>query len=176
MPAFTSPAIAGALALAALLAGTDAASAGCFRACVAERISSTDSDLAMRNTMRDCRDSCAAGETASLKAEGIYDAYASCKAAPLSGEEFKRLRGENPSFIVQSNVLSWEFSNQLPDKVIRMVEIGTQTMNLSDAYFTTRVIVPPGRATTIVLMDFFDGYPTVRYASKITRIEACPVK
>lgn len=176
MLASTTPALAGALAFATLLAGAGGASAGCFRSCVSERINSADSDLAMRNAMRECRDGCAAEETASLKAEGLYDAYATCKPKPLSDEEFKRLRGENHSFSVQSNVLSWEFSNRLPDKVIRMVEIGTQTMNLSDAYFTTRTIVPPGHATTIVVMDFFDGYPTVRYASKITRIEACPVK
>ncbi|QJP12432.1 hypothetical protein G3545_01365 [Starkeya sp. ORNL1] len=149
---------------------------GCFRACLSERITSSDDDVVMRDAMRACRDQCTREETAALKAEGLYDDYATCKPQPLTEDEFRRVRSANPSFTVQINVLVWELSNPLPDKVIRAVEVSTQSMSLSDAAFTTRTVIPPRHTATIVVMDFFDGYPGARFANKLTRIEACPVK
>lgn len=152
------------------------AAAGCFRACLSGRVTSSDDDVTMRDAMRGCRDQCTAEETAELKTEGVYDRYAACKPKPLSEEEFRRVRSANPAFTVQINALVWELNNPLADKVIRAVEIATQTMNLSDAAFTTRTLIPPGHTATIVVMDFFDGYPAARFANKLTRIEACPVE
>lgn len=164
------------LALAFLAAGSPAAqAAGCFRTCVSGRITSSDDDVAMRDAMRACRDHCIAKERSALEAEGLYARYATCKPVPLSQEEFRRVRSANASFTIEINVLTWELTNPLPDKVIRSVEIGTQTMSLSDAAFTTRTVIPPAHTGTIVVMDFFDGYPGTRFANKLTRIEACPV-
>jgi hypothetical protein len=153
-----------------------AAAAGCFRACLSGRVTSSDDDVVMRDAMRACRDQCTKEESTALMAEGIYHRYATCRPKPVSEEEFRRVRSANPAFTVQINVLVWELNNPLPDKVIRSVEIATQTMSLSDAAFTTRTVIPPGRTGTIVVMDFFDGYPGARFANKLTRVEACPVE
>lgn len=153
-----------------------AGAAGCFRACLSARVTSSDDDVVMRDAMRACRDQCTREETTALMAEGIYHRYATCRPKPVSEEEFRRVRSANSSFTVQINALVWELSNPLPDKVIRSVEIATQTMSLSNAAFTTRTVIPPGHTGTIVVMDFFDGYPGARFANKLTRIEACPVE
>lgn len=164
------------LVLAFLLAASPLHAAGCFRACLSGRITSSDNDLAIRDAMRICRDQCVGAETAALKAEGLYDRYAACKPEPLSETEFRRVRSANAGFTVEINALVWEFSNPLPDKVIRSVEVGTQTISLSDAAFTARTVIPPGHTGTIVVMNFFDGFPGARFANKLTRIEACAVR
>lgn len=160
----------------ALIALLTPARADCMRACLSTTLTSADDDLAMRDGLRTCRDTCVAGETEALKAAGALERYADCRPAPLSLEEFRALRSGNPSFTVQSNVLVWELTNVLPNKVIRRVEIGTQTMSLSEAAFTTRTLILPGGTGTVVVMDFFDGYPNARYAGKLTRVEACDVR
>lgn len=159
-----------------LLAAPAGAAEGCFRACVSERVTSSDDDVVMRDAMRACRDHCVAEETAALRAEGLYEPYATCRPAPLTAAEFRAVRSANASFTVQINVLVWELKNPLPDKVIRSVEIGTQTMSLGDAAFTTGTVIPPGHTGTVVVMDFFDGFPAARFANKLTGIRACPVK
>lgn len=170
-----SPLLALAVLLPALLPARALAAQSCMRACISGRMNSGDDDLALRNTLRECRDSCLAEEKAALERDGLPERYAGCKATPVSPAEFRALRSANAGFTVHTNVLLWEFTNTLPDKVIRSVEVSTQTMSLSDAAFTTRTLIPPGRSATIVVMDFFDGYPNARFAAKLSRVEACPL-
>ncbi|MBS7540723.1 hypothetical protein [Ancylobacter lacus] len=171
-----SPLVAAALLLPALLPARALAAQSCMRACISGRMNSGDDDLALRNTLRACRDTCLAEEKAALERDGLPERYAGCKATPVSPAEFRALRSANAGFTVHTNVLLWEFTNTLPDKVIRSVEVSTQTMSLSDAAFTTRTLIPPGRTATIVVMDFFDGYPNARFAAKLSRVEACPLQ
>lgn len=149
------------------------AQAGCFRQCLSHRITSADDRDAMRLAMSECRDICLAQESDALKAAGLQQHYSACRARPLDAADFRKLRGGNAGFTVQDGVLVWEFTNVLPDKVIRTVEIGTQTMNLADAVFSIRTLIPPGRTATIVVMDFYDGYPAARFTSKLSGVAAC---
>ncbi|MFK8250936.1 hypothetical protein [Ancylobacter terrae] len=152
------------------------AQAGCFRECLSHRITSADDRDAMRHAMGECRDICVAEEGDALKAAGLQQQYATCRARPLDAADFRKLRGGNAGFTVQDGVLVWEFTNVLPDKVIRAVEIGTQTMHLADAVFSIRTLIPPGRTATIVVMDFYDGYPAARFTSKLSGVAACEAR
>ncbi|MCK0198802.1 hypothetical protein MWN34_18035 [Ancylobacter sp. 6x-1] len=149
---------------------------GCLRTCLSDRIKGTDDDAAMRDALRACRESCLGTEADELKAEGLYDRYAQCRPSPLSDAEFHRLRSGNPSFLIHTNALIWEMKNVLPDKVIRSIEVTTQSLSLSDTAFSIRTLIPPGHSGTIVMMNFFAGYPAARFATRLTRIEACPLR
>lgn len=169
-------AIAMVAALAVLAAPAHAAPVkGCFAGCLADRPMKNDDYYAFADTVRQCRDRCDAAALDQLKASGLYEAYAGCKAEPLSKEEFRDLRAKNSSWQAHMNTFTWDVTNPLPNKILTEIEVQTQDMNLSTITFTSGTIIPPNASGTFVVPDFFDGYPAVRYATKVKGAKACVI-
>lgn len=184
MPRFhldrTAIATFGAIATIALVAAVAAPpeahaapAKGCFAACLADRPMKSDDYYAFAGTVRQCRDRCDAAALDQLKAAGLYEAYAGCKAEPLSKEEFRDLRAKNASWQAHMNTFTWDVTNPLPNKILTEIEVQTQDMNLSTITFTSGAIIAPNASGTFVVPDFFDGYPAVRYATKVRGAKAC---
>ena len=165
---------------AAVAAGTGSAGAapagGCFSTCMAGHPPKTDDYFAFADDVKACRDRCDADALDRLKSSGAYAAYASCKPAPLSKQEFRDLRAANPSWQSQFNVFLWDVRNIFKDKVLTGIEVKTQDMNLIDVSLVADGVIAPGEAGTFVIPDFFDGYPAVLYATKVTSVTACTVE
>ena len=166
------------LILAALLATTAVQSAGatCFRECLSSRITSSSDDDAIRKAAKQCNESCEGKAREAMRADGTLAAIESCKAEPLSKEDLKKLRAETPSYYVQSNTFIWDFKNPFPDRVLTRVEVTAQNMDLNQIEFTGAGLAPPAAEGVFVIPAFFDGYPAVRFAAKVEKVWACPVK
>lgn len=160
--------------LTAAVAAGPAAAETCFRQCLSAKVTSSSlSDDQIRFAMKGCRDVCEGETRRRLDAAGLTRAVETCRPEPVSIEEFRAIRGASPSYIVQSNAFTWDLRNPLKDKVIREVEIVSQTMDLRDTIMTAPGTVLPGESETVLVAGFFDGYPNARYATKVKAIYAC---
>lgn len=173
-------ALPSALAFALVAAGSAAAAAAtpartCFESCMAPYAPKSDDYFPFANHVKACRDRCDGEAIADLKATGSYAAYAACKPEKLDLEDFRALRAANPSWQAQFNVFLWDVRNIFPDRLLTGIEVRTQDMNLVDVDLAAEGLIPPGGAGTFVIPDFFDGYPAVRYATKVTSVSACRV-
>lgn len=168
-----SAALVGVALLAATSMEVGAASPSCFAACMADHKPKTDDYFAFAGDVKACRDECDAAALASLRDKGLYDAYAACKPEPLDKAEFRELRAANPSWQAQFNVFTWEVRNILSKRIITEIEVTTQDMNLLPVSFTAVTVIPPDETGTFVVTDFFDGYPAVRYATRVRGAKAC---
>lgn len=163
--------------LAPALLPAPATAETCFRQCLASRVTSSEAtDDQIRFEMKGCRDRCEAEVKAEAERRGLTKALAACKPEPVSIEEFRAIRGASPSYVVQSNAFTWDLKNPLPDKIVREVEIVTQTMSLADTEMTAPATVLPGEQSTALVAGFFDGYPNARYATRVKAIWACPIR
>lgn len=165
-----------ALALGLAAAAAAPSSATCFRECLGGRIQTQSDDQQIRDVAKDCREICEAKVREGLERGGLLASVKDCKAEPLSKEELKKLRAETPSYYVQSNTFIWDFKNPFADRVLTKVEVTAQNMDLNQIAFTGTGLVPPSGEGVFVIPAFFDGYPAVRFAAKVEKVWACPVK
>lgn len=152
------------------------ASATCFRECLGSKIQTQSDDQQIRDVAKECRETCEAKVREGLERDGKLAAVTGCKAEPLAKDELKKLRAETPSYYVQSNTFIWDFKNPFPDRVLTKVEVTAQNMDLNQIAFTGTGLVPPSGEGVFVIPAFFDGYPAVRFAAKVEKVWACPVK
>lgn len=164
------------IAATAVPAASAASAGGCFATCMAAHPPKTDDYFNFADDVKGCRDRCDADALGRLKSSGLYEAYAACKPVPLSKQEFRDLRAANASWQSQFNVFLWDVRNIFKDKVLTGIEVKTQDMNLIDVTLTADGVIAPGEAGTFVIPDFFDGYPAVRYATKVVGVTACAVE
>lgn len=150
------------------------AGATCFRDCLGGRIQTSSDDQQIRDAAKECRQSCEAQVRAGLERDG--ELIADCKAEPLSKEDLKKLRAETASYYVQSNTFIWDMKNPFSDRVLTKVEVTAQNMDLNQIGFTGTGLVPPSGEGVFVIPAFFDGYPAIRFAAKVEKVWACPVK
>ncbi len=163
---------AGALVAAA---GSGHAAETCFHACLKSKM--TDSridDQGIRDLMADCRDDCEEQAEARLKARGRDVKIDACKPQPVDDAELKKVRSASSSVVAFANAFTWDVNNVLPGKIIRRVEIGAQSLALQDVTLTASGIVEPGETGTFFMNNVADGYPSLRVASRIKAIYACP--
>jgi hypothetical protein len=172
--------LSGAVLAATVVAGMAPAAAapagGCFATCMAAHPPKTDDYFNFADDVKACRDRCDADALGRLKSSGLYETYAACTPVPLSKQDFRDLRAANPSWQSQFNVFLWDVRNIFKDKVLTGIEVKTQDMNLIDVNLTADGVIAPGEAGTFVIPDFFDGYPAVRYATKVVGVTACTVE
>ncbi len=169
-----------ALALVASCLTTQPATAagparGCFATCMAPFAPKSDDYFPFAAHVKECRDRCDAAALDALKASGAYAALSACKPAPLSKQEFRDFRAANPSWQAQFNVFLWDVRNIFKDRILTGITVKTQDMNLIDVELTADSVIAPETAGTFVIPDFFDGYPAVRYATKVTSVSACAI-
>ena len=167
-----------AIAFSALLptgAGAAEPIRGCFAACMADHPVRNDDHFAFADSVRGCRDSCQAATLEAMKASGLYAKYAACKPEPLPLQAFRDLRAANPSWQAQFNVFLWDLRNTLPDVILTGITVKTQDMQLIDVELESEGLIPPGETGTFVIPDFFDGYPAVRYTTKVTKAMGCKI-
>ncbi|WP_020179231.1 hypothetical protein [Methylopila sp. M107] len=164
------------LAAAFSLAAISAAEATCFRECLATKIQSSSDDDEIRKAAKACRETCEAKTRASMEADGTLASVTDCKPEPLSLTDLRKLRAETASYYVQSNTFIWDFKNPFPDRTLTRVEVTAQNMDLNQIGFTGAGLVPPSGEGAFVIPAFFDGYPAVRFAAKVEKVWACPVK
>lgn len=164
------------LAAALAVLGVTGANATCFRDCLGSKIQTSSDDQQIRDVAKECRMSCEAATRESLERDGKLSQITDCKAEPLSKDDLKKLRAETPSYYVQSNTFVWDFKNPFPDRALTRVEVTAQNMDLNQIAFTGAGLVPPAGEGVFVIPAFFDGYPAVRFAAKVEKVWACPVK
>ena len=165
------------LLAAALLLGLAApAGATCFRDCLGGRIQTSSDDQQIRDAAKECRQTCEAQVRDGLARDGKLAAVEDCKAEPLSKDDLKKLRAETPSYYVQSNTFIWDIKNPFSDRTLTKVEVTAQNMDLNQIGFTGTGLVPPSGEGVFVIPAFFDGYPAVRFAAKVEKVWACPIK
>ncbi len=160
----------------ALIAATNelAAAETCFHACVKTKMTETDiDDQAIRDLMQDCRDSCQEEAETRLKAEGLGEKLAACVPEPIDDADVKKIRSASPSVVAFANAFTWDANNVLPGKIIRRVEILTQSLSLADVTLSSGGIVEPGESATFLMNNVADGYPSMRVTSRIKAIYAC---
>ncbi len=147
---------------------------GCFATCMAPFAPKSDDYFPFANHVKECRDRCDAAALDALKSSGAYDAYAACKPAPLSKQEFRDSgRPIRPGR--RSSTSSVGRPQHLPEPHPHGITVKTQDMNLIDVELTADGVIAPDKAGTFVIPDFFDGYPAVRYATKVTSVTACTI-
>lgn len=170
--------MAGLLALLALCGALSAGAASaetCFHVCLKSKMTATAiDDQRIRELMSGCRDDCEDRALARLEAKGRADRIAACTPQPVDKAELKKVRSGSPSVVAFANAFTWDVNNVLPRKIIRRVDIGTQTMSLEDVTLSASGIVEPGESATFVMNNVGDGYPGLRLASRIKAIYACP--
>ena len=130
-------------------------------------------DPSIRDLMTGCREFCQAREEAHLKAEGLGDKVAACAPQPVDDADLKKIRSASPSVVAFANAFTWDVNNVLPGKIIRRVEIGTQSLDLQEVTITASGIVEPGQSGTFFMNNVADGYPSLRVTSRIKAIYAC---
>ncbi|HEY1736528.1 MAG TPA: hypothetical protein VGG12_07780 [Methylovirgula sp.] len=163
------------LALSLVLSPAAGKAATCFHACFgAKKLSSDVTDQVLRETMQACHDSCEKSDRARLVSEGLEPLLKSCIPAPVSDAELKTIRSANTSVVAFANSFTWDVHNVLPDKIIRRVELATQTMSLEDIVLSASGYVEPGQTSTFYIGNIPDGYPAVRVTTRIQAIYACP--
>lgn len=164
------------LAAILALAPLAAAQATCFRDCLGGRIVTSSDDQEIRDAAKQCRESCEAAVRGGLERDGKLAQVTDCRAEPLSKDDLKKLRAETPSYYVQSNTFIWDFKNPFPDRALTKVQVSAQNMDLNQIEFTGAGLVPPSGEGVFVIPAFFDGYPAVRFAAKVEKVWACPIK
>jgi hypothetical protein len=148
----------------------------CFHACLKEKMTASDiDDQGIRDLMAGCRDDCDEQAEARLKAKGLDDKIAACTPQPVDDRDLKKVRSASPSVVAFANAFTWDVNNVLPGKIIRRVEIGTQSMSLQDVTLTAAGVIEPGETGTFFMNNVADGYPSLRVTSRIKAIYACPV-
>lgn len=168
--------LAGPLAVLIAAAAAPEARATCFRDCLGGRIQSSSDDQHIRDAAKECRQSCEAAARDVLQKEGKLAQIDGCRPQELSKDELKRLRSETPSYYVQSNAFIWDFKNPFADRAITKIEVTAQNLDLNQIEFTGAGLVPPSGEGVFVIPAYFDGYPAVRFAAKVEKVWACPVK
>lgn len=164
---------AAALAVGMLLGSGAPARADCFSACIAADPVVSQDHFKMADGVRACRDMCTSEALDGLRKVGLYEAYAACKPRALTRDEFRAVRAASASWRQQLNIFTWEVRNIFPDKLLTGIEVATQDLNLSTVSVSAASVIPPNSTGTFVVPDFFDGYPAVRYATKVATIIAC---
>jgi hypothetical protein len=151
-----------------------AAAETCFHACFkAKKLASDVTDQSLRETMQSCRDSCDKAARAKLLDDGFGPLLADCIPEQISATELKQLRSANASVVAFANAFTWDVHNVLPDKIIRRVEMVTQTMSLADIVVTATGYLAPGETGTFYIGNVADGYPAMRVTTRIQAIYAC---
>ncbi len=149
----------------------------CFHACLHKKMTMSPSDIddqSIRDLMADCRDDCEEKAEARLKEQGLGDKVAACAPQPVDDADLKKIRSASPSVVAFANAFTWDVNNVLPGKIIRRVEIGTQSLELQEVTITASGIVEPGESATFFMNNVADGYPSLRVTSRIKAIYACP--
>ncbi len=158
-----------------LLASNIALAETCFHACFKSKSLPSDvTDQAMREDMQSCRDACEKEARARLLSKGFGPLLAACIPEPVSDAEMKKVRSASTSVVAFANAFTWDVNNVLPDKIIRRVELATQTMSLEDIVVTAAGYVEPGGTSTFYVGNIPDGYPAARVTTRIKAIYACP--
>jgi hypothetical protein len=166
-----------ALALFVFFAGAHARAETCFNACFRPKLVGSDiDDSRIRSIMRGCRDGCEEDAERRLSLSGRGEKLLNCLPAPISDEEFRRVRSASPSFLAFANTFTWDLHNVLPDKVIKRVEAITQNLALEDVVLGGGATIAPGETETVFIPAFFDGYPQMRVSTRIKAIYACPLQ
>jgi hypothetical protein len=148
----------------------------CFNGCFRPQLVGTDiEDSRIRAIMRRCHDMCEEDAGRRFSLSGRSEKLLNCLPAPLSQDEFRRVRGASPSFVAFANTFTWDLHNVLPDKVIKRVEAITQNLELEDVVLGGGVTIAPGETQTVFIPAFFDGYPQMRVSTRIKAIYACPL-
>lgn len=164
------------LAAPLALVGAPEARATCFRDCLGGRIQSSSDDQHIRDAAKECRQTCEAAARDTLAKDGKLAQIDGCRPELLSKDELKRLRSETPSYYVQSNAFIWDFKNPFPDRAIMKIEVTAQNLDLNQIEFTGTGLVPPSGEGVFVIPAYFDGYPAVRFAAKVEKVWACPIR
>ncbi len=148
----------------------------CFHVCLKEKMTAPDiDDQGIRDIMAGCRDDCEEQAEARLTAKGVADKVADCAPEPVDDADLKKVRSASPSVVAFANAFTWDVNNVLPHKIIRRVEIATQTLSLQDVTVTASGIVEPGESGTFFMNNVADGYPSLRVTSRIKAIYACQI-
>ena len=146
----------------------------CFHACFNGKKLPTDvTDQQMRETMQNCRDACEKVERQKLIGEGLGPLLKSCIPEQISDAELKKIRSASSSVVAFANAFTWDVNNVLTDKIIRRVELTTQTMSLADIDLSSAGYVEPGQVGTFYMGSIADGYPAARVMTRIKAVYAC---
>jgi len=162
----------------ALLAKSNAATAEtCFHACFKGRNLPTDvTNQTMRDVMQSCHDKCEKAARSQLIQEGFGPVLAACIPQRLSEAELRKIRSASASVMAFASAFTWDVKNVLPDKIIRRVELSTQTMSLESLVVSAAGYVGPGQTGTFYIGNVTPGYPAVQLSSRVEAIYACPTK
>lgn len=148
----------------------------CFHACFKIKgMPSNVTDQKMREDMHACRNVCEKKARARLVSKGFGPLLAACIPEQVSEAEMKKIRSASSSVVAFANAFTWDVDNVLPDKIIRRVELATQTMSLEDIVVTAAGYVAPGKTSTFYIGNIPDGYPAVRVSTRIKAIYACKI-
>lgn len=157
-------------------ASPQAKAQSCFHACFsARKLPSDVTDQTLRETMHNCYESCQKAARADLISKGFGPELAACVPQPVSEDELKKVRSASSSVVAFANAFTWDVNNVLRDKIIRRVELTTQTMSLTDIVISSNGYVKPGDSGTFYMGYVADGYPAVRVTTRIQAIYTCPV-
>jgi hypothetical protein len=149
----------------------------CFNACFRPQLVGADiEDSRIRSIMRRCHDMCEEDAERRFSLSGRGEKLLNCLPAPLSQDEFRRVRSASPSFLAFANTFTWDVHNVLTDKVIKRVEAIMQNLELEDVVLGGGVMIAPGETETVFIPAFFDGYPQMRVSTRIKAIYACPLQ
>jgi hypothetical protein len=165
--------IRGTLVSGLLLLTPTAAQADCVAACMRDAPLASQDHFVRADAVRRCRDGCEREMRGKIASSGLDERLRSCERRDLTLPEFRQLRGANPSWQQQFNIFTWQVTNRFEDLVLTGLEVTTQDLNLSTVTLSAAALIPPGETGTFVIPDFFDGYPAVRYATKVERVTAC---
>jgi hypothetical protein len=147
----------------------------CFHTCLDSRKLPSDvTNQNLRETMQSCHDSCEKSARADLIGEGFGHVLTSCIPAQISQADLRKVRSASPAVMAFANALTWDVTNVLPDKIIRRVELATQTMDLAELVVTGGGYLGPGKTGTFYIGNVTQGYPAVQLTTRIAAIYACP--
>jgi hypothetical protein len=153
-----------------------AVSETCFHVCVKAKMTASDiDDQGIRDLMSACRDDCEEQARTRLEVKGLAGRIAACTPEPVEAADVKKVRSGSPSVVAFANAFTWDVNNVLPGKIIRRVEIATQSVSLQDVTITASGIVEPGESATFFMNNVADGYPSLRVTSRVKAIYACPL-
>lgn len=164
------------IGLLAVIGAANAAKAEtCFHACFnGKKLASNVTDQTLREIMSRCHASCEKDARADLLSQGYGPLLAACIPQPVSDAELKKVRSASASVVAFANAFTWDVNNVLTDKIIRRVELATQTLSLADIVVTSSGYLKPGGSETFYVGNVADGYPAMRVTTRIKAIYACP--
>ncbi|MGO9132568.1 MAG: hypothetical protein ACLP8A_00760 [Methylovirgula sp.] len=162
--------------IASLASTTPAKAETCFHACFnGKKLASNVTDQTLREIMSRCHASCERDARADLLTQGFGPLLAACIPQPVSDAELKKVRSASASVVAFANAFTWDVNNVLTDKIIRRVELATQTLSLADIVVTSSGYLKPGGSETFYVGNVADGYPAMRVTTRIKAIYACPL-